>query len=86
MVIGVLIDFFATVIPNTGFKSFAINIGASPPIMSGIIIGIFVWLLFLVSIFIRLMEKASMFYFIITLIKVLWFIDIILFMYGVYNI
>ena len=85
MVAGVLIDFFATVLPNTGFKSLAIGIGDSAPIIWGITLGVLVWTLFLVAVFIRLMERMTLFYFTIALIKVVWFIDLILFMYGVYT-
>jgi len=85
MVIGVLIDFLATIIPNTGFKSLAIGIEASAEIISGIILGVFVWTLFLGAVFVRLMGKLSLFYIIITVIKVAWFIDLILVMHGVYN-
>ena len=85
MVIGVLIDFLATIIPNTGLKSLAIGIEASAEIISGIILGVFVWTLFLGAVFVRLMGKLSLFYIIITVIKVAWFIDLILVMHGVYG-
>jgi len=85
MVIAVLIDFFATVIPNTGFKSLSINIGVSFPIITGTILGVIVWILFLAAVFVRLMGKMPLFYVIITVIKVVWFVELISFLYGVYN-
>ncbi len=84
MSLGVIIDFYATIIPSDGFKSLAINIGASTAILTGITLEIIVWCLFLAAVFIRLMGRFPLFYFMITVIKVLWFIDLISFIYGVY--
>lgn len=85
MVGGVLIDFFATVIPNRGFKSMAIGIGSSAEIVSGIVLGVLVWTIFLAAIFVRIRGNQSFFCTIIALIKLLWFVDLVLFFYGVYN-
>ena len=85
MVVGVLIDFFATILPNTGFKSLAIGIESSAELISGIILGVLVWTLFLGAVFVRLMGKQSLFYIMITVIKIAWFIDLVLVMHGVYN-
>ena len=85
MTVSVLVDFFATIIPNNGFKSLSINIGSSAMIMSAISLGILVWVLFLVAVFVKVMEKYFLFNILITIISVLWFIDIILYMYGVYT-
>jgi len=85
MVAGVLIDFFATVIPHAGFKSLAINIGASAAIISGISLGVIVWTLFLAAVFVRLMGRIPLFCAMVAIIKVVWFIDLMLFMHGVYT-
>lgn len=85
MVTGVLMDFFATILPNPGCKSLAIGIGSSPEIIAAIVLGVLVWTLFLAAVFVRLMGKTALFNRVITLIKVIWFIDLVLFMYGVYH-
>lgn len=86
MVTGVVIDFFAAILPNAGFRSQAINIGVSAVIVSAIALEILVWTAFLAAVFVRLMGRMSLYVVIITAIKVLWFIDIILFVSGVYGI
>ena len=85
MATGVLIDFFATILPSTGFKSLAIGIEGSAELITGIILEVLVWNLFLGAVFVRLMGKFSFFYIIITVIKVSWFIDLILIIHGVYG-
>lgn len=86
MVTGVLIDFFATILPNAGFKSLAIGIGSSPEILAGITLGVLVWTVFLAAVFVRLMGRQSLYYSIIVAIKIMWFVDLVLLMYGVYTI
>jgi len=86
MVAGVVIDFFATVIPCAGFKSLAIGIGSSPAIVSAISLGVGIWTAFLAAVFIRLMGRQALFHTILIFIKIFWFIDLVLFMYGVYAI
>ncbi len=85
MTISILADFFATILPNNGFKSMSINVGSSAMIMSAISLGIFVWILFLIAVSVRVMEKYDLFNTLITAVSVLWFLDIILYMYGVYT-
>jgi hypothetical protein len=85
MAAGVLIDYFATILPNTGFKSLAINIGTSVTIVLGATLGVLVWTLFLAAVFVRLMGRLTLFYVIIVAIKVMWFLNIVFYLYGVYH-
>ena len=85
MAFSVVLDFYATIIPSSGFKSLAINIGAHLAIITGITLEISVWCLFLAAVFVRLMGKQPLFYRAITAIKILWFISLVAFMYGVYK-
>ena len=85
MVCGVVLDFFATVIPCSGFKSLAINIGGSGIIVSGIALGVLVWVLFLVAFFVRLMEKQRLFSRMITIIAIAWCADLAVLLYGIYS-
>ncbi|MFC1592143.1 hypothetical protein ACFL43_06435 [Thermodesulfobacteriota bacterium] len=85
MVVGVLIDFFATVLPHTGFKSLAIGIGTSPAIIAGIVLGVVVWTLFLAAVFVRLTGRVPLFCVMIALVKVLWFSNLVLCLHGVYD-
>jgi len=86
MASGVAIDFFAAIVPNAGFRSQAINIGVSAVIVSAICLEILVWTAFLAAVFVRLTGLMGLYGNIITAIKVIWFVDIILFVYGVYGI
>lgn len=86
MVAGVLLDFFATILPNAGFKSLAIGIGSSPAIVSGIALDVLVWTAFLAGVFVRLMGRQTLYYSIIVVIKIMWFVDLVLLLYGVYTI
>ena len=85
MAAGVLIDYFATILPNTGFKSLAINIGTSVTIVLGATLGVLVWTLFLAAVFVRLMGRLTLFYVIIVALKVMWFLNIVFYLYGVYH-
>jgi len=86
MASGVVVDFFAAILPNAGFRSQAINIGVSAVIVSAITLEILVWTAFLAAVFVRLTGLMGLYLNIITAIKVIWFVDIILFVYGVYGI
>jgi len=85
MVAGILTDFFTTILPNSGCKSLAIGIGSNPEIVAAIVLGVLVWTLFLAAVFVRIMGKTALFHGMITLIKVIWFVDLVLFVYGVYH-
>jgi len=81
---GMLINFFGTVIPNPGFQSQAIGIGSNAAIIWAIALGVAVWAVFLAAVFVRLMGRRELFFFLIVGIKLCWLADLILFIYGVY--
>ncbi len=85
MLAGILVDFFATVIPHSGFKSVAINVGSSLSIVSAMALAVLVWLLFLVSIFVRVTQQHTYYCRMLILIIILWFVDLVLFLYAVYR-
>ena len=86
MVAGVLLDFFATIMPAPGFKSLAINIGSNRYIMAGIMLGVVVWCLFLVAVFVRLMNQPVRYARMLSAIKIIWFVDLALLLQGVYGV
>ncbi len=81
---GMLINFFGTVIPNPGFQSLAIGIGSNAAIVWAIALGVAVWAGFLAAVFVRLMGRKELFFWLIVCIKISWLADLILFIYGVY--
>lgn len=85
MAVAVALDFFATVIPSYGFKSVAIGIGSSVTIITAIALGVVVWCLFLGVVFLRLVGKHALSSALLTVITIAWFIDLVLFLKGVYG-
>jgi hypothetical protein len=86
MSVAVLIDFLGSVLPVMRVKSLAINLPGNPAITAAIFLGILVWLLFLFALFIWKIKKIRLFHFIILSIEVIWFIDYVLLLYGVYKV
>ena len=90
MLLAVLIDFFAVTMPFSGFKSLVISVETNTPIVIGMVTGVLVWILFVLAALSRIMEKKSVISVIsfdgmISVIKVLWFIDLVTVFYGVYD-
>jgi hypothetical protein len=86
MSVAVVIDFLASVLPIMRVKSLAINLPGNPAVTVAIFLGILVWLLFLFALFIWKIKKIRLFHFIILSIEVIWFIDYVLLLYGVYKV
>ena len=84
---AVLIDFFAVTMPFSGFKSLAISVETDNLIIIGTITGIAFWVLFILAMFSRAMERKMVISFdgMISTIKVLWFINLVTIFYGVYD-
>jgi hypothetical protein len=83
---GIALDFLASVMPVMKVKSLAIDIPSNPAIVGGIFSGIFVWVLFLASIFLWTIKKIPLFHLLIIVIEVLWFCSLMLFLYGIYKV
>ena len=86
MSVAVVIDFLGSVLPVMRVKSLAINLPGNPAITAAIFLGILVWLLFLFALFIWKIKKIRLFHFIILSIEIIWFIDYVLLLYGVYKV
>jgi hypothetical protein len=87
MSMAVLIDFFAVTVPFSGFKSLAISVETDTLIIIGTITEVLVWVLFVSAMFSRAMERKMIFSFdgMISVTKVLWFINLVTIFYGVYD-
>lgn len=83
---AVLIDFFAVTIPLPGFKSLAITVDTNPLIIAGTIAGVLAWLLFVLAMFSRAMERKMLLTFdgMIAAVQVIWLINLVTIFYGVY--
>ncbi len=83
MTAGVIIDFFATVLPHTGFKSLVIGIDFSASIVCGIFLGVSTWVIFLSALFVRLSGRTRLFHRLIIAIAVIWSLNLALCLYGI---
>jgi len=83
---AMFIDFLASVLPVMNLKSIIINLPPNMIITAAILLGILVWLLFLFSLFAWKIKKIRLFHFLILEIQIIWFIDIILLLYGTYKV
>ena len=83
---AVFIDFLASVLPVMNLKSIVINLPPSIIITASILLGILVWLLFLFALFAWKIKKFRLFHFLVLEIQIVWFIDIILLLYGTYKV
>jgi len=83
---AMFIDFLASVLPVMNLKSIVIILPPSIIITAAILMGILVWLLFLFALFAWKIKKLRLFHFLILEIQIVWFIDIILVLYGTYKV
>ena len=86
MSVAVVIDFLGSVLPVMKVKSLAINLPANPAVTAAIFLGILVWLMFLFALFVWKIKKIRLFHVIILAIELIWFIDYVLLLYGVYKV
>jgi len=83
---AVLIDFLASILPLMNLKSIAINLPSNNIITAAILLGILIWLMFLLALFVWKIKKYRLFHFLILEIEIIWFIDYILLLYATYKV
>jgi hypothetical protein len=83
---AVLIDFLASILPLMNLKSIAINLPSNNIITAAIPLGILIWLMFLLALFVWKIKKYRLFHFLILEIEIIWFIDYILLLYATYKV
>jgi len=83
---AVFIDFLASILPIMNLKSLAINLPPNIIITAAIFLGILVWLLFLFALFAWKIKKLRLFHLLILEVQIVWFIDIMLLLYGTYKV
>jgi len=83
---AVFIDFLASILPIMNLKSLAINLPPNIIITAAIFLGILVWLLFLFALFAWKIKKLRLFHLLILEVQIIWFIDIMLLLYGTYKV
>lgn len=83
---AVLIDFLASILPLMNLKSLAINLPSDKIITAAILLGIFIWLMFLLALFVWKIKKYRLFHFLILEIEIIWFIDYVLLLYATFKV
>jgi len=84
---GVLLDVLISILPRTGIEFLqsgqeVMNMIIKFAIIFGVI---FVWILFPIALFVRKRGNKALFHFLIVVIEIAWFIDFIMFLYGIYK-
>lgn len=86
MTIGVTLDILVSMLPLLGVKALSMNVGGTNAvIMFGIALGFFVWLLYGVALVLRAKKRWRGYHVMIAVVEILWFIDFISFLYGLYK-
>ena len=86
MTTGVVLDFLVSMLPMLGVSILKMDIaGSNAAIIAGITLGFLVWLLFIIALLVRKTERTKAFHVLIAATEILWFIDFITFLYGLYK-
>ena len=86
MTSGVALDFLVSMLPLAGVKALSMNVrGTNAVIIFAIVLGFIVWGLYGAALVIRAKERWRSYHGMIAAVEILWFIDFILFLYGLYK-
>ena len=86
MTTGVMLDFLVSMLPMLGVSILKMDIaGSNSVITAGIILGFAVWLIFIIALLARKAGRTKAFHILIAVTEILWFIDFITFLYGLYK-
>jgi hypothetical protein len=83
---GIGLDFLVSMLPLLGVKALSLNLqGTNAAIIIGIALGFVVWLLYAAALMLRSANKMEWYHRMIAVVEVLWFVDFITFLYGIYK-
>jgi len=86
MTAGVVLDFLVSMLPLMGVKALSMHVGGTnAAIIFGIALGFVVWLLYGAALVLRAQAKRAAYHCMVCTVEVLWFIDFISFLYGLYK-
>jgi hypothetical protein len=87
MTLGVLMDVSISLLPMTGIPFFQSGMGGTNAVLNfAIVFGIItVWLLYPLTLIFWKIGRLGTFHFLIVVIEICWFIDVVVFIYGMYN-
>jgi hypothetical protein len=83
---AVLLDMLIAILPSLGLVPPSTHpVSRNLLVMSGVLLGLFVWVLFAVALFLYRKHRQELYHTLILAIEILWFVDVMLFLYGVYS-
>jgi len=83
---AVLLDMLMAILPSLGFLPPLTHPGArNILVLSGVMLGLLVWVLFAVALFLYRKHRNELYHTAILAVEILWFVDVMLFFYGVYR-
>lgn len=83
---AVIVDFLVSMLPMMGADFLKMNLeGHNAAITLGIVLGFAVWILFVAALIARKKGSDNLYHTGITLVEITWFLDFIIFLYGIYK-
>jgi hypothetical protein len=83
---AILLDIAMAALPSLGILPPLTHHGSrNLVVMSGVLLGFFVWVLFAVALFLHRQHRLEPYHTAILAVEILWFVDVMLFLYGVYR-
>jgi hypothetical protein len=83
---AVLLDMVMAALPSLGILPPLTHHGSrNLVVMSGVLLGLFVWVLFAAALYLFRQHRHELYHSVILAIEILWFVDVMLFYYGVYR-
>ncbi|NTU94291.1 MAG: hypothetical protein HGB29_10125 [Chlorobiaceae bacterium] len=87
MAIAVLIDLLLSILPRAGVEALSMHLhGSNQVIVVGVFLGVLVWVLFLLTLLSYRFGRYRLYHSGVLLVELLWFIDFITFLYGMYTV
>lgn len=86
MCTAILLDMLAAFLPSLGILPHAVYPeNRNAVVMTGVLLGFIVWVLFAVALFFYRKHRHEYYHSVILAVEMIWFIDVMVFFYGVYR-
>jgi hypothetical protein len=86
MTLAVLLDMLAALLPSIGLQDqMPLTEERKPLISAAVMAGVFVWVLFGTSLAVYSPKRLGWYHALLLVIEIVWFIDVMMFMYGAYG-
>jgi lipopolysaccharide export LptBFGC system permease protein LptF len=83
---AIMLDIAMAVLPSLGiFPPLTHHGRRNLVVMAGVLLGFVVWVLFAIALFLYRQHRLEPYHTAILAVEILWFVDVMLFLYGVYR-